>query len=253
MVFNAKQNYTLGFLISILIYFSIVFGIFMYVNSNELHVKKYTSKKDDFLEVSIVQKNHKTTQIKEQKKPINEIKKQELIQKEQKQVEEVKVNENTEIKEKKSQPNVQNLFEKITLKPTKTIKKENKKIEKKNLPQKTNKASKIAQNLNFENSVSLNSSNSSGEFDEFKGKIQEILQSHWASTIDTIDGSSANVKIIIDKNGNFSYDIVNLSYNNTFNEKLLAFLQQMQKVQFPKNDKNVPFLNITFSDKMELR
>lgn len=220
--------------IAIFIYIGLIFGLMLYVDIYDEIVKKYTSKKDDFLQVSIVDKSIKNAFRQKHKSS----------------------SKNRKTKSKRSKRSglgIQELFSKSKIKPKpipafsppKAIASRLKSDEK---DTKEVNAHKIVSSLEFE-SVSKKAS-SSGEYDEFRGKVQEILDGYWAKTNDTVDGSRAKVQINIDDNGNFSYTIVTLSYNNEFNNKLKDFLEQMRDVEFPKNTKGVPSMMIIFKDEV---
>ncbi len=232
------------FIFSLCLYCSIVFAVFFYLNHNDTIVKRYTSKKDNFLQVSIVQKPRIQTPPKVEQK----IEKTPI--KNEKPKEEMKTT-------KKQNIGIKSLFGKTTkdinitklpsknktvaakisrLKPAEKVK--------------STKASKLANSLNFKTSQPTKKFASSGEYDEFRGKVQEILTNHWNTMEDLGIIANAHVKVQIDKNGNFSYNIVNLSYNNVFNQKLVEFLEQMKKVEFPKNTYGISFNEpIKFSSK----
>ena len=55
-----------------------------------------------------------------------------------------------------------------------------------------------------------------GIYDEFRGKVSDILDNNWQNTINTVSGNEAEVIVGIDKLGNFSYKIETLSYNDDF-------------------------------------
>ncbi len=76
-------------------------------------------------------------------------------------------------------------------------------------------------------------SQKSGEYNEYIGKISDMLDSKWQETPGTLPGNSATVTVSIDKFGNFSYKIDELSYNNEFNAKLESFLESLKDETFP--------------------
>ncbi|PID48051.1 MAG: hypothetical protein CR967_01960 [Proteobacteria bacterium] len=238
------------FLLSVFLYVLIVFSIFLYLQSDQRIIKKYSSKKDNFLEVAIVKKQEikQKPQIKKPnqqpqvkpKKPqpqfkIPEIPKQEPMQKKLPKIEVKDLFGKIKIKENKK-PKV--------VKSTKTQKSRLKPKKKKD-----NKATKIAKSLQIQSTQNLSKTSSAGEYDEFRGKIQETLLRYWNEMEDTGVEADAFVKINIDKNGNFSYTIVNLSYNGFFNERLKDFLEQMREVKFPENTQNIDLETIKFSNK----
>jgi protein TonB len=116
-----------------------------------------------------------------------------------------------------------------------------------------NNASKLLDKLNFKKQSTLSvTSASSGIYDPFIGKIQDILSEKWAETLYTVTGANAQVEIIIDNSGDFSYYIVSLSYNNDFNEKLKNFLEEMKGEIFPPYEGAGFFkFNTIFKDEVE--
>ena len=58
------------------------------------------------------------------------------------------------------------------------------------------------------------------------------MQSKW-SAYKADSSDEAEVEIIIDIDGSFSYDIKKLSYNSEFNDKVRDFLQSMTFEKFP--------------------
>jgi len=91
----------------------------------------------------------------------------------------------------------------------------------------------------------------SGEYNEFYGEIQEILESRWNQTFATESGNEAEVVFIIQKDGLFTYKISKLSYNDTFNSKLQKFLSSLERgifypaiAKFPKDQSEIEFKTI---------
>lgn len=255
-----KSPVIIPLFIAIGLYLSAIIGVFYYVGFYDELVKRYTSKKDNFLEVTMVKREKK------EEKPKKEKAKQALKKDEMKKLEPVKKEEvKTAIKERVV---VKDLFGKIKTKdinltkpipvskkdPTKQsrLKSSKKNKQKAKIDKKTKiKASKLASSLSFDSSPTFTKSSSSGVYDKFRGEVQEILDGFWNETIETESGAEAKVKINIDKSGHFSYDIVNFSYNNEFNVKLRNFLEQMKSVTFPKNSDRVPDMTIKFTDRLE--
>lgn len=234
---------------SLILYVGILVCIGFYLGYQDEVFKKYRSKKDNFLQISITQKEKSIL------KPIQQTNKMENIPK----IEPTKIEKSKQEMIKtstKESVELKSLFGKIKtkdIKPQKKIAATNKELTKKSRlkPKKSLEAKKVANSLNLKSAPSLSNPSSSGEYDKFRGQIQEMLDGFWNQTIGTQSGSEANVKILIDENGNFSYDIVNFSYNNDFNKKLREFLEDMQSVQFPKNINKVPPLTIKFKDSLE--
>lgn len=255
MNFSDRPSVLFPLIVSITLYIGIILSLTLYLKSNDQIIKRYTSKKDDFLEIAIIDKNRAKNIVKPaKKKSEKKVEKKSPPKKEKKK--------SPPKTAKKKSVGVKSLFGKIKTKDIKTSKTSKKppakqsrlkSAESKTSEKKSNKASKLASSLSLEESPILSKSASSGEYDKFRGEVQEILDSHWNQTEDTVEPASAEVKIDIDKNGNFSYTIVNLSYNNAFNEKLREFLEKMKDVKFPLNSDNVPPMNIKFSSQWSNR
>lgn len=72
-----------------------------------------------------------------------------------------------------------------------------------------------------------------GEYDAFYAKVQEILYENW-NPMQTQNENQAEIKITIDWQGRFSYEIVKLSGNLEFDKALQEFLDIMRSKEFPK-------------------
>lgn len=262
VIYQEKTYIVFPFLLSLFFYVSVLGGILLYTYKHQEMVKRYTSKKDDFLQIALVERKKEAKPL----PPKEEPKPKEIEKKPQKQV----VQKSEPIVEKQDEVLARNKHESVALKelfgkiktkeakpkpipttsksPSQASRLKPKKAKK--APQK--KAASIAKSLSFK-TTSLASNSSVGEYDEFLGEVQEILDGYWNQTIDTISGASAKVKIDIDSMGNFSYTIVSLSYNDTFNIKLKQFLELMKDVMFPKNMENKTLGTIVFKDLQEER
>ncbi len=243
-------GWTLSFIIYILILIS---GIYILQSHNNKLVK-YTASKKNLLTVTLVERKEKKVQ---KKKKVKIVKKKKTISKPK------AVPKKKTVRAKKSEtkpkPDFKKLFGKIDLdklpkeKP-KREKKIRKKIVQKEIEEvvKEEKAKKITKALEFEKQESLIITQKDGVYDEFRGKIADILDSHWQETIDTVSGNIAEVIISIDKLGNFSYKIETLSYNDAFNAKLRNFLENMRDVEFPPFKNGEVFnMKVAFKDLME--
>ena len=221
----------IGWSLSICIYLLVVLlGIFM-LQSHNTKTIKYTASKKNLLNVTLVERKKKKT-IKKKKKKI--VKKKKTVSKPKPKKKTVRT-KNTDTK-----PDFKKLFGKIDLdtlpkESQKREKKIRKKVVKKEIEEvvKDDKAKKITKALEFEKQESLIITQKDGVYDEFRGKIADILDSHWQETIDTVSGNIAEVTIGVDKLGNFSYKIETLSYNDAFNAKLRDFLEEMRDIEFP--------------------
>ncbi len=229
--------------LSICLYSFVLTSVFYYLKTDYKKAVRYSSKKDNFLDITMVSREKKEVLM------TKEIKKKEVKQEQKK--EEVKT-------ALKPSENLKDLFGKIkdinTSKPiptnkNKQAKQSRLKPSKKNKPKQVKSASKLTDSISFEDSPKMSSS--VGVYDKFRGEVQEILDGFWNETIQTESGAEAEVKINIDQYGNFSYYIVKFSYNNDFNKKLRDFLEQMRGVKFPKNTDNTSDIVIKFADRLE--
>ena len=91
-----------------------------------------------------------------------------------------------------------------------------------------------------------------GEYNEYFGTISRILQSKW-SAYKADSSDEAEVEIVIDVDGSFSYDIKKLSDNSEFNDKVRDFLQSMTFEKFPPTNQigRAVRLGTKLEDKLE--
>lgn len=82
------------------------------------------------------------------------------------------------------------------------------------------------------NTMSLNKKSIAGEKDEYYSKITEILVKSWVPTSEDTNQVS-KVLVVIDKDGNFDYNIKVPSGSETFNQRLREFLESMKLRKFP--------------------
>ncbi len=245
---------------SILLYISLLtFFIYTIVHEKKPN-ESYTSKKDEMLNVSLVErKKNDSEKEKEERKKVEEKKPDEPKPVEQPKEEK---KPSSSPKEAVKSTSLRGLFEDINTSKIPPDAKE----QKKDQPQKTRTkptqeqpkekvqgaASKIANSLNFSEQKHLLDTKRDGKYDPFIGKVQEILEENWQKTVNTENGHTAKVLIKVSDRGIFSYKIVSLSYNNEFNTKLKEFLKSMEEVVFPKYDKGPLFeQEVTFKDMKE--
>lgn len=251
------------FLLSFTLYTCILSGVLYYTYKHQEIIKKYTSKKDNFLEIALIERKEKAQPAAPQKTQEPKKVEKKIEKKVQEKVEpKITKVEDTPSRSQKENVALKELFGKIETKkklkqkpiPTssKSPSRASRLKTKKTKSVQTKKASSIAKSLNFKSSTHASAS-SVGEYDKFLGEVQEVLDGYWNQTIDTISGASAKVEIDIDNGGNFSYTIVSLSYNDSFNIKLRQFLELMKDVQFPKNKDNKKLGTIVFKDLQEMR
>ena len=222
------------------------------LQSHNSKVVKYTASKKNLLTVTLVERKEKKVL---KKKKVKVVKKKKTISK-PKTAPQKKI---LRVKKSEIKPDFKKLFGNIDLdKLPKEQPKREKKVRKKVVQKKVEevvkeeKAKKITKSLEFERQESLIITQKDGVYDEFRGKIADILDSHWQETIDTVSGNVAKVIISVDKLGNFSYKIETLSYNNAFNAKLRDFLKEMKNVEFPAfKDGEVFNMEVKFKDILE--
>lgn len=250
----------IGFIAATFLYVGILLGAAVYLSHQQEWIERYTSKKDNFMDIVLVARPAETPKsAPKAQKPESE---PEVNKPKSKPVEKPSV--------KAAQPkptqqaNVRDLFSNIdtskldkaaqipTPKPkTQSRLKPNDKPPATSEPAKP-KASSLVAGMELE-SVSPEQS-STGIYDEYKGKITEMLEGYWNDTPDSVSGAQGTVVIFIDTFGNFSYSIESLSYNNAFNSKLRDFLERMKSIAFPPSPDNSGMeAKITFKDEMELQ
>ncbi|WP_458701055.1 TonB C-terminal domain-containing protein [Sulfurospirillum sp. 1307] len=231
---NTSTSNMFGWSISIIIYVCILFGVAYTLESTKNKELKYTAQKKNLINITLVDRK-KTTPKKVKKRKI--VEKKTTVKKEKKVVEKPK---KVKSKTVKSKPDFKKLFSKINVdkipeKKQKRVEKVRKKIEKKEVVEvkKSDVAKKIIKSLEFEKQENLIVTSKDGIYDEFRGKIADILEANWQATIDTVSGNEATVLISIDKFGNLDYKIESLSYSDVFNAKLRDFLEEMKDTTFP--------------------
>ncbi len=246
-----------GFL-SIAIYIIFIYFIFSFLGRYEIKYQKYTSKKNNFIEVTVSQVKTIKKNITRRKKQLNTKKNiAKKIFKKNKKTEIDKIKKS--IEKTKISNSLKSLFDNINTNKYTKNKNNNSKsksifninsrlFQKQKISNKNNSASKIIKSLSFVKSSSDISRNN-GKYDKYIGKISDILYQKWQETPGTIAGNQATVTVKIDKFGNFSYKIDSLSYNNEFNAKLQNFLESLENEKFPPYVKgNFIELKVNFKD-----
>jgi len=71
-----------------------------------------------------------------------------------------------------------------------------------------------------------------GEYDQYFSKIYEILYKYWLPSQESA-GNRAKVKIIIDIDGKFDYNILLFSSSEVFNKELVEYLEYLKIKKFP--------------------
>ena len=208
-----------SFFAAIVLYSAVVASIALYLAGQQEWIERYTSKKDSFMDVVLVARPQ------EKSKETPKVAKPKQAPKESKP--ETKIEEPTT---KAAQPkpvqqaNVRDLFKDIntskldkvadipTQKPKtqSRLKPNDSQSGPKEPPKK--EASSLVSSLKFESATQ--EQGSTGIYDEYKGKITELLEAYWDETPETIPGVEGKVIVTIDAFGNFSYTIETVSYTH---------------------------------------
>ena len=160
-------------------------------------------------------------------------------------------------KPKPKEPNIKDLFSDIDstkLKKDDGIKKaENKVQSRKKSEASSSKAAKeasdIIKSLKIDQNPTAPKSQMTGTYDPLMGAITKQIQRRWQS-YKADSANLAKVKVMIDQSGNFSYEILELSYNEEFNAKVRECLEKLTAEKFPFNpDKSTTF-NLNLEDKI---
>ena len=249
---STSTSTIVGWTLSFVIYFAVVaVGIYM-LQSHNVKTIKYTASKKSLLNVTLVERIEKKITKKKKRK----------IVKKKTTVNRAKTTPPKRMlraKKTMTKPDFKKLFGNIDLKklpkksPTRE-KKIRKKIVQKEIEEviRDDKAKKITKLLEFEQQENLIITQKDGIYNEFSGKISDILDSNWQETIDTVSGNIAVVIVSVDKFGNFSYKIETLSYNDAFNAKLRDFLEEMRDKEFPPFENGEIFnIKVVFKDILE--
>lgn len=271
-----------SFFVAISIYAIIIVIVFFQLIYFVEPAKRYTDDKDAFIDILIQDKQEQKQDLKsleKQEKPKDEENKNQDIKKEepkpiieeplptpiiktkeqQKQLEAPKEQESNiqisdnakeinekEIKQKK--PNIKNLFNDIDtskLKQTEIIK------EKKPQNKPSNEASNIIKNLKLDQSSKTQKEQKTGTYDPLLGAITKQIERKWRS-YKANTNNVAQIRVNIDKNGNFSYEITKLPYDNEFNSKVKECLEILKSEKFPFSPNGTPItLNLSLEDKLE--
>ena len=248
---DRSNKYNLvGFMLAFVFYLIIITLLAFYIQDKVQKNIDFTLKKDNILDITLVEKKAKKIT-----KPLKKTVKKQKIKKPKPIAKKPKPQKIAPKVQKKV--SLQGLFKKIDTKKIveqkidiaqQSRKKMIKSKESIQKPIKKKIAKKLVETLSFEKVQNVKSSKK-GIYDKFRGKVQQILYNNWQNTIDTVSGNSATVEIYIDKMGTFSYKIVKLSYNDEFNSKLVDFLEEMKDKEFPPFTEGEIFqLQVEFKD-----
>lgn len=233
-----RQHIALAAFLSLSLYMGIIFGIFFYLGHSQEFIQRFTSKKDDFLDVTLVQRKVTPTPVKKKKRIIKKKAEPKRV------VKPTPKTKSTPKAAKKQSADLKNLFKSIDtskLADPAPISAPKPKAQSRLKPSKKpaaevvpkDDAKNLTASLELETKPVTMVSQSKGTYDPYRGKISEILDGHWQETIDTVSGAEAKVSVTVDYQGSFSYTIVSMSYNDAFNAKLRDFLEAMREEDFP--------------------
>ena len=272
-----------SFFVAFCIYIIIVLALFIKLTFFSEPPKKYTDDKDAIMDVVMVDREVDQTikapkQAKEVvKEPKEDVKpepkpepkkpepKPEIPKPSEEPKEDVKPEPKPEPKPtpkpvekpKPKEPNIKDLFSDIDstkLKKDDGIKKaENKVQSRKKSEASSSKAAKeasdIIKSLKIDQNPTAPKSQMTGTYDPLMGAITKQIQRRWQS-YKADSANLAKVKVMIDQSGNFSYEILELSYNEEFNAKVRECLEKLTAEKFPFNpDKSTTF-NLNLEDKI---
>ena len=279
------------FIISVLLYLCIVFGIFLKLSLWQ-EPKKFTDSRDACMDVVIIEREPSSV-IKAPEKQKEIAKEPELQREPDKNIEEPKkdttvkssepisqpelksepikelvikkedeISKDEQVKPKKEEKqNLQDLFKSIDTKKLKqdnVSKNEPNKEQSRKKPEKSQdstlqkKASDVINALSLDKVAKTPKSQMTGEYNEYLGLISRILKQEW-SIYKANTFAKAIVTVIINMDGSFEYNIEKLSSDNEFNDKVRDFLQKMTFKKFPPPTKlgKVLELTINIEDKLE--
>lgn len=96
--------------------------------------------------------------------------------------------------------------------------------------------------------ISANSNQSDGEYDEWYAQIEKMMFQQWQQTFYVEEKLQALVHIRITENGIFSYKVVKYSGNAVFDDSLKAMLEECTQIHFPPHPKGKREIAITFKN-----
>ncbi|TLD96037.1 hypothetical protein LS71_007270 [Helicobacter jaachi] len=96
--------------------------------------------------------------------------------------------------------------------------------------------------------ISTQSNQSEGEYDEWYAQIEKMILQQWQQTFYVEDKMQALVNIRIADNGVFSYKIVKYSGNVAFDDSLKAMLEACTQMHFPPHPKGAREIATTFKN-----
>lgn len=96
--------------------------------------------------------------------------------------------------------------------------------------------------------ISTDTSQNDGEYDEWYAQIEKIMLQQWQKTFSIEEKMQALVYIRIANNGDFSYNIVKYSGNVAFDDSLKAMLEECRQMRFPPHPKGSKEIATTFKN-----
>ncbi|RLA75427.1 MAG: hypothetical protein DRG11_01560 [Epsilonproteobacteria bacterium] len=238
-----------SFVLSLIIYFAIIFTLSKYILENEKQVIK-ANKHQTVIELDLSNENSKEV-TKEATKAAS--KKSIGIKK-------LETKDNSASKTNKKTSDVKSLFSNVKIKATKTTKETITNKEKSEVSsrfkakveknEKEDNTTKVSNNLNSskQSQASLNAQNS-GSTDEYYSKIYDILSNRWRP-YDIRHEFSAQIVVYITKNGKFSYRFKKYSDSTDFDNQLMRFLDSQLDEIFPiSKEENDVTIVVTFKTK----
>ncbi len=96
--------------------------------------------------------------------------------------------------------------------------------------------------------ISTDTSQNDGEYDEWYAQIEKIMLQQWQKTFSIEEKMQALVYIRIANNGDFSYNIVKYSGNVAFDDSLKAMLEECKQMRFPPHPKGSKEIATTFKN-----
>lgn len=231
--------FLMGGIVSITSYLSLIIFLFFYIYTTNQKPKVYSLEKETVFEISL--ESFEKPELKPQKDTKKDAPKE--LKNVQKEDVATASKDGGSISPKRSSSNLKSLFADIKVdKPKKIVKepsfkkdhiasrfksKDIQSIKKPKLD-----ISKLIKSTPTSRSVlSFEKKPQSGIKDEYYSKIYEILAKHWIPTSDV--NQMARVIVIIDKSGNFDYQIKTIASSEAFNQRLREFLEEMKFNKFP--------------------
>lgn len=256
-----------SFLVACIIYALVIFCLVFKIILSQTEVKKYTDDKDAFMDVLIetnapALKPELSQEVLQDEKPKEQIQQQNLQEpisvpeqlKEESNIPDTKtikeqIKEVKEVTENipEEKPNLKDLFSSID---TKLLKKDEKIQKPKKVEKPSNEANKIISNLKLDKTSNKSpNSQATGIYDPILGAIEKQIQKRWQS-YKANSNNIAEIAVIVDSTGRFNYQILKLSYDEDFNNKVKSCLEVLKSEIFPHGNKTIT-INLNLVDKLQ--